>query len=103
MAQQKRLIKAVLAPLSGAYVHAALKVAVTGNYKTIVTVLSDSGELWLDRDVEAGLVLLPGVSHLVFLNLRIWCRWGGDYVFPHPRIRSGAGSGLLPPGEGISN
>ena len=31
-------------PSSGAYVHVALKVAATGNYKTIVTVLSDTGE-----------------------------------------------------------
>ncbi len=31
-------------PSSGAYVHAALRVAEAGRYKTIVTVLSDSGE-----------------------------------------------------------
>lgn len=31
-------------PSSGAYVHAALKVAASGRYKTIVTILSDTGE-----------------------------------------------------------
>jgi hypothetical protein len=31
-------------PSSGAYVHAALEIAATGRYRTIVTVLSDAGE-----------------------------------------------------------
>ncbi|MGH8670529.1 MAG: PLP-dependent cysteine synthase family protein, partial [Burkholderiales bacterium] len=34
-------------PSSGAYVHAALKVAATRNYRTLVTVLSDTGERYV--------------------------------------------------------
>ena len=34
-------------PSSGAFVHAALKLAATRNYRTIVTVLSDTGERYL--------------------------------------------------------
>ncbi|MCY4477112.1 MAG: PLP-dependent cysteine synthase family protein [Gammaproteobacteria bacterium] len=42
----RRLSKAGLfvGPSSGAYVHAALKVAATGRYRVVVTILSDGGE-----------------------------------------------------------
>lgn len=45
-------------PSSGAYVHAALEIAATSRYRTIVTVLSDTGErygstgMWADVSRE---------------------------------------------------
>ena len=40
-------------PSAGAYVHAALKVAATGRYATIATVLSDGGERYASTGLWA--------------------------------------------------
>lgn len=49
VAMCKRLVRFGLfvGPSSGAFVHAALKLAAGGNYRTIVTVLSDTGERYV--------------------------------------------------------
>jgi S-sulfo-L-cysteine synthase (O-acetyl-L-serine-dependent) len=48
-------------PSSGAFVWGALKLATTGRFRTLVTVLSDTGAraLRVDRDVEAVMACNP--------------------------------------------
>jgi cysteine synthase B len=38
-------------PSSGAFVHAALRLAASGEYRTIVTILSDTGERYVSTEM----------------------------------------------------
>lgn len=57
LAMCRRLARAGLfvGPSSGAYVHAALKVAATGHYRSIVTLLNDTGERYVSTGMWSGL------------------------------------------------